>query len=64
MILRRERRKKSRAACLQDKGDAFCFVAVKFCFISSNISLGPTYCVYALQVIHYGRCCSDDSDFR
>ena len=43
--------------------DAFGFHIVKFPFMSSNIPSAPGYGVYASQLIHYARCCSNYSDF-
>ena len=45
------------------KCDAFCFHIVNFPFMSSNIPSAPAYGVYASQLIHYARCCSNYSDF-
>ena len=45
------------------KCDAFGFHIVKFPFMSSNIPSAPAYGVYASQLIHYARCCSNYSDF-
>ena len=48
---------------LYDKRDTFGFHIVNFPFMSSNIPSAPAYGVYASQLIHYARCCSDYSDF-
>ena len=48
---------------LYDKRDAFGFHIVNFPFMSSNIPSTPAYGVYASQLIHYARCCSNYSDF-
>ena len=48
---------------LYDKRDAFGFHIVNFPFMSSNIPSAPAYGVYASQLIHYARCCSNYSDF-
>ena len=48
---------------LYDKRDAFGFHIVNFPFMSSNIASAPAYGVYASQLIHYARCCSNYSDF-
>ena len=49
---------------LYDKRDTFFgFHIVNFPFMSSNIPLAPAYGVYASQLIHYARCCSNYSDF-
>ena len=48
---------------LYDKPDAFGFRNVYFLFMSSNIPSAPAYGVYASQLIHYARCCSNYSDF-
>ena len=48
---------------LDDKRYAFGFHIVNFPFISSNIPSAPACCVYASQVIHYARCCSNYIDF-
>ena len=48
---------------LYDKCDAFGFHIVKFLFMSSNIPSAPAYGVYASQIIRYGHCCSNYSDF-
>ena len=48
---------------LYDKRDAFSFHIVNFPFMSSNIPSAPAYVVYASQLIHYIRCCSNYSDF-
>ena len=48
---------------LYNKRDAFGFHIVKFPFMSSNIPSGPACGVYASQLIHYARCCSNYSDF-
>ena len=47
---------------LYDKRDAFGFEIVNFSFMSSNIPSAPGYGVYASQLIHYARCCSNYSD--
>ena len=44
---------------LYDKRDAFGFHIVNFSLISSNIPSAPGYGVYAFQLIHYARCCSN-----
>ena len=46
-----------------DKCDAFGFHIVNFPFMSSNIPSTPAYGVYASQLVHYARCCSNYSDF-
>ena len=51
------------ATKLNDKRDAFGFHNVNFPFMSSNIPSAPAYGVYASQLIHYARCCSNYSDF-
>ena len=48
---------------LYDKRDAFGFHIVNFPFMSSNIPSAPAYGVYASQLIHYARCCSNYNDF-
>ena len=48
---------------LYDKRDAFGFHIVNFPFMSSNIPSAPAYGVYASQLFHYSRCCSNYSDF-
>ena len=48
---------------LYDKRDAFGFHIVNFPFMSSNIPSAPAYGVYASQLIHHARCCSNYSDF-
>ena len=48
---------------LYDKRDTFGFHIVNFPFMSSNIPSAPAYGVYASQLIHYARCCSNYSDF-
>ena len=48
---------------LYDKLDAFGFHIVNFSFMSSNIPSAPAYGVYASQLIHYARCCSNYTDF-
>ena len=48
---------------LYDKRDALGFHIVNFPFMSSNIPSAPAYGVYASQLIHYARCCSNYSDF-
>ena len=48
---------------LYDKCDTFGFHIVNFPFMSSNIPSAPAYGVYASQLIHYARCCSNYSDF-
>ena len=48
---------------LYDKRDAFGFHIVSFPFMSSNIPSAPANGVYASQLIHYARCCSNYSDF-
>ena len=48
---------------LYDKRDAFGFYIVNFPFMSSNIPSAPAYRVYASQLIRYGHCCSNLSDF-
>ena len=48
---------------LYDKRDAFVFHIVNFPFMSGSIPSAPTYGVYASQLIHYARCCSNYSDF-
>ena len=48
---------------LYDKRDTFAFHIVNFPFMSSNIPSAPAYGVYASQLIHYARCCSNYSDF-
>ena len=48
---------------LYDKRDAFGFHTVNFPFMSSNIPSAPAYGVYASQLIHYFRCCSNYSDY-
>ena len=48
---------------LRDKCDPFGFHIVNFPFMSSNIPSAPAYGVYASQLIHYARCCSNYSDF-
>ena len=47
---------------LYDKRDAFGFHIVNFSFMSSDIPSAPAYGVYASQLIHYARCCSNYSD--
>ena len=47
---------------LYDKRDAFGFHTVNFPFMSSNIPSAPAYGVYASQLVHYARCCSNYSD--
>ena len=49
---------------LYDKRDAFGFHIVKFPFMSSNIPSAPAYGVYASQLVHYARCCSNYSDLE
>ena len=44
---------------LNDKRDAFGFHIVNFPFMSSNIPSASAYGVYASQLIHYARCCSN-----
>ena len=48
---------------LYDKRDTFGFYIVNFPFMSSNIPSAPAYGVYASQLIRYGCCCSNHSDF-
>ena len=48
---------------LDDKRDAFGLQIVNFPFMSSNIPSAPAYRVYASQLIHYARCCSNYCDF-
>ena len=48
---------------LYDKRDTFDFHIMNFPFLSSNIPSAPAYDVYASQLIHYARCCSNYSDF-
>ena len=48
---------------LYDKRDTFGFHIVNFPFMSCNIPSAPAYGVYASQLIHYARCCSNYSDF-
>ena len=48
---------------LYDKCDSFGYHIVNFPFMSSNIPSAPAYGVYASQVIHYARYCSNYSDF-
>ena len=48
---------------LYDKCNTFGFHIVNFPFMSSNIPSAPAYGVYASQLIHYARCCSNYSDF-
>ena len=48
---------------LYDKHDTFGFHIVNFPFMSSNIPSAPAYGVYASQLIHYARCCSNYKDF-
>ena len=48
---------------LYDKRDTCGFHIVNFPFMSSNIPSAPAYGVYASQLIHYARCCSNSSDF-
>ena len=48
---------------LYDKRDAFGFHIVSFPFMSSNIPSALAYGVYASQLIHCDRCCSNYSDF-
>ena len=48
---------------LYGKRDASGFHTVNFPFMSSNIPSAPAYGVYASQLIHYVRCCSNYSDF-
>ena len=48
---------------LNDKRGTFDFHIVNFPFMSSNIPSAPAYGVYAFQLIHYARCCSNYSDF-
>ena len=48
---------------LYDKRDAFGFHIVNFPFMSGNILSAPAYGVYASQLIHHARCCSNCSDF-
>ena len=47
---------------LCDKRDMFGFHIINFPFMSSNIPSAPAYGVYASQLIHYARCCSNYSD--
>ena len=47
---------------LYDKRDTFGSIIVNFPFMSSNIPSAPAYAVYASQLIHYVRCCSNYSD--
>ena len=49
---------------LHDKRDDFDFHIVNFPFLSSNISSGPSYGAYILQLVRYARCCSYYDDFR
>ena len=52
------------SAGLYDKRNDFHFRIVNFPFLSSNISSGPYYCLYILQLIKYARCCSHYDNFR
>ena len=48
---------------LYDKRDTFGFHIVNFPFMSSTIPSAPAYGVYVYQLIRYGHCCSNYSDF-
>ena len=52
------------SARLYDKRNDFHFHIVNFPFLSSNISSGPYYCLYILQLIKYACCCSHYDNFR
>ena len=49
---------------LYDKRDDFYFHIVNFSFLSSNISSGPSYGAYILQLARYVGCCSHYDGFR
>ena len=47
-----------------DKRDYFWFPFVNFLWLSGDVPMLPSYCVYISQLVRFARCCTSFSDFN